>query len=394
MKVGFFIGALKKEIGGSYTFLESLLRSFDSVETTHEIIVFYYGDHKPSGFSNQISFVSLSSGRKLEWIVQKGVSFLSSKRTSTLQLAADYFRIELLWFFSTDFVPVDTPYICSVLDLEYRAHPFFPEVGTIDRWLAIDNLFTPMIQRAAYIMSGTATGKEQIVNYFKADGRRVRVIPFPVAPFAIEQKSPPSLHTQKKSEQKPYLFYPAQFWPHKNHIVLLHALKLIRDKYGLDFDLVLCGSDKGNLSYIKRKCQEFGLESHVRFLGFVSREELYELYLYAFALVFPSMFGPDNLPPLEAFAIGCPVVAARLTGAEDQLRDNVLYFDPLCEEEIATAVLQLRQNPDLRAHLIEKGKARAANWTATDYLREIITIFDEFEKYRRCWSRSEKFVLN
>lgn len=121
------------------------------------------------------------------------------------------------------------------------------------------------------------------------------------------------------------------------------------------------------------------------FLGFVTREDLTALYQGAFALAYPSLFGPDNLPPLEAFALGCPVIASNYDGAQEQLENAALYVDALAPDSIAAAVRQLLVNPALRQQMIELGHIRARKWTATDYVQEIFSILDEFEAVRRCW---------
>src|SRR5207249_4800394 len=119
--------------------------------------------------------------------------------------------------------------------------------------------------------------------------------------------------------RREFLFYPAQFWPHKNHVNLLLALDLLRGSAGVELDLVLTGSDKGNLNHVTKTAVALGLTSQVHILGFVPKADLRELYREAVSLTFASFFGPDNIPPLEAFALGCPVVAAAVPGSEEQL---------------------------------------------------------------------------
>ena len=80
-------------------------------------------------------------------------------------------------------------------------------------------------------------------------------------------------------------------WPHKNHIVTLKALKIIIDS-GYSVSIVFSGADKGNLNYIKQQAMSLGIEKNVKFLGFVSAEELCQLYKKAFATVYASYLGP------------------------------------------------------------------------------------------------------
>ena len=110
------------------------------------------------------------------------------------------------------------------------------------------------------------------------------------------------------------------------------------------------------------------------------------LYRNAVALVFPSYFGPDNLPPLEAFALGCPVIAADLPGASEQLGDGALLVSASNEFEFAQAVQRLQQDPSFREDLVLRGRKRAMSFLPSGYVREMSTILDEFSSIARCWT--------
>lgn len=103
------------------------------------------------------------------------------------------------------------------------------------------------------------------------------------------------------------------------------------------------------------------------------------------ALAYPSFLGPDNLPPLEAFAQGCPVALANYPGAEEQAGDAALRFDPADPEGIARTLRQLSDDALLRETLIGRGRARALRWTAGDYVRGVYAVLDRFEAVRRTW---------
>jgi glycosyltransferase involved in cell wall biosynthesis len=184
-----------------------------------------------------------------------------------------------------------------------------------------------------------------------------------------------------------FLLDPAQFWPHKNHVNLLRALDVLRQRDGLKLNLVLTGSDKGNQHYVRDKVREWELSDQVFDLGFVAREELNALYRGALALIFPSFFGPDNIPPLEAFALGCPVLASRIAGAEEQLRSAAMLFDPTDPTDIADKVLAVRSDPALRNRLREEGLKIAQIRSPEGYIAQIDEIMNDFAAIRQCWGR-------
>ena len=90
-----------------------------------------------------------------------------------------------------------------------------------------------------------------------------------------------------------------------------------------DYELVLVGDDKGQAGHVASLVREMGLSDSVHQLGFVETEELVALYRGAHSLLYLS-FGPENLPPLEAYALGCPVVASDVPGAREQLGEAAL----------------------------------------------------------------------
>ena len=182
----------------------------------------------------------------------------------------------------------------------------------------------------------------------------------------------------------PYLFYPAQYWPHKNHFGLLRALRALDERSENAFELVCVGSDKGGRDHVERLARELGLTDRVRVLGFVPAADLVALYQGAYALVYLSFFGPENLPPLEAFALGCPVVAADVPGAREQLGDAALLVPPTAPEQVAEAILSLGE-PELRARLVQAGRGRAEEASGERYVAGVLSFLDEFEPIRRCW---------
>jgi glycosyltransferase involved in cell wall biosynthesis len=249
-----------------------------------------------------------------------------------------------------------------------------------------------MLRRASFVVCGTETGKREIEHFYQVPGERIRILPLPAPQWALES---PASHGDricvKHRIPEEYLFYPAQFWPHKNHVGLLLAVRHLRDRHGLVLPVVLVGTDMGNQAYIQQTVNDLDLTRQVYFLGFVSREDLACLYRNACALVYPSFFGPDNLPPLEAFALGCPVIAADVSGARELLGDGALFVDPRRPEHIAEAIKLIHDDRTLRENLVQRGLARASKWTGREYIKGIFSILDAFEAIRRTWSNTEAY---
>ena len=203
----------------------------------------------------------------------------------------------------------------------------------------------------------------------------------------LAAKSAPIDLASKFGLNKPFLFYPAQFWAHKNHIGILKALRQLKDEQGSEIDVAFVGADFGNRDFVQKRAKELGLESQVHILGFVERDEMIALYREAFALAYTSTFGPENLPPLEAMALGCPVIAGAVDGAQEQFGDAALLVDPYQPSDLADAIAKLMDDEKLKNTLIERGRQRAAKWTSQDFVRGVFEFLDQFESIRDLWGQ-------
>jgi len=297
-------------------------------------------------------------------------------------------RFDLMCYLSVwECISLEIPFITVVWDLQHRRQPFFPEVSEGGEWDFRERWLSTVLRRAAMIVAGNEVGRDEIERFYGVLEERIRLMPHPTPTFGDESGGAP----RPRLVRGDYILYPAQFWPHKNHVNLLLALRILRERHGLDVSLALTGSDQGNLAFVRQTARDLGMADHVHFLGFVSRSDLAVLYRDALALTYVTFFGPENLPTLEALASGCPVVASDVAGAREQLGDAALIVDPKDPEQIAAAVVRIRSEPGLRERLIDAGAARARMHTAVDFVAGIEKWLDEFEAVRRCWPSGASF---
>ncbi|MBD3231335.1 glycosyltransferase [Candidatus Dependentiae bacterium] len=401
MKIGVYFGKYifsDSKSGGAFTFQQSILNNLLKISSEHEFFIFSDDANKIKS-KNNLKFIQLKRFYARGNFINKQFlrvfykfkrKQIEKKYFNPLNKAINEHNIELMWFVTPAYEFVEVPFICTIWDLQHRKQSFFPEVSVAGwKFDEREKRYNFVIPRAAYIITGNDAGKNEIVQFYSIPPKRVKLIPMPTPEVVFSCKNI-DVDFAKTLPEK-FLFYPAQFWPHKNHIVILLSLKILKEKYGLSFSVVFTGSDKGNLNYIKQKVKEFGLQEKVYFLGFVSIEQLVTAYKKAFALIFPSFFGPDNIPPLEAFALKCPVIAAKVDGSQFQLQGAALLFNPTNEEELAHCVHKLHHNMQLRKKIIINGFKKAKSFNSKSYVEKILQIFDEFYKIRRCWSSKEKY---
>jgi glycosyltransferase involved in cell wall biosynthesis len=120
--------------------------------------------------------------------------------------------------------------------------------------------------------------------------------------------------------------------------------------------------ERNGYDEVRALVSERNLDDNVHFMGYVPDSDMPGLYRRARALVMPTFFGPTNIPPLEAFVMGCPVATSRIYGVPEQLGDAALLFDPNSVEEIHDCLVRLWRDDSLCAMLVAQGKARARAW--------------------------------
>lgn len=374
MKVGIYVGNLKPTEGGGFTYLDSILSAFEMIEG-FEFIVFSYSQRPSSS--------------KLKWHVLANPSFPFRvfkkiknrfRPVSNLETATGKIGVDFIWYPTYEFEESRLPYACTVWDLQHRRFPFFPEIRA--DWESREARLKAILHKASFVITGTPFGAMEICNQYSVDERNIKVLPFTTPQDCLKSKDHSVAQISHKLPEE-FFFYPAQFWAHKNHILILKAMRYLQTK-GIEFNMVFTGADKGNWTYLEDWIQVNNLEDRVWNLGFVDRGVVLELYEKSQGLIFPSFFGPDNIPPLEAMSLGTPVLASRLDGAHDQLGENATYFDLFDHVNLAEKIQSLLiQGPDMSK--LKKAKKLAESLNTEFLANKIKQILEEFSLFQSTW---------
>ena len=146
--------------------------------------------------------------------------------------------------------------------------------------------------------------------------------------------------------------------------------------------IVFCGTHSGAIrqqtfEQFLSLSSKLGLEKQVHYLDYVPDEDMSGLYAGAVALIMPTFFGPTNIPVLEAWAFGCPVLTSDIRGIREQVGDAALLVDPSSAGAIAEGIYQLCTDESLRAVLVERAHASLATYTPENHQRRLIEIVKE-----------------
>jgi glycosyltransferase involved in cell wall biosynthesis len=155
--------------------------------------------------------------------------------------------------------------------------------------------------------------------------------------------------------------------------VLRACAPLVRERV-VD-EVVLAGRDGRGADSVRRLARQLGLESGVRFLGYVPQEAMRALYALAQVLVFPSWFEGFGLPVLEAMACGTPVVASNTSSVPEVAGNAALLFPPHSTDALGVALRRLLSEPELRSLLRERGLLRVKDFSWAESARRHAEVY-------------------
>lgn len=378
MKIGIVTGNLDPKIGGGARFCREILRDLGQrgcPDPDHWVIL---SDRAPEN--------SFAIPTGAEWrVLPKGHGWSKPFRRhrNPLQAEVEKLGLSLVWFLGGGGFPppVECPFLATVWDIQHRTHPFLPEMQARGEWHYRESKTAEFLPQASGVITGTEAGAQQLRDAYGIFPERILLAPHPAPAFFIRPEFSPN-----RPANPPYFVYPANFWPHKNHVTLIKALRILQTR-GHGARLVLTGTG-ANLGHIRDLGQKLGLADGLEFRGHVGDSELAALYDGAAALVYASLSGPENLPPLEAMARGCPVINSDFPGAREQLGEAAVFVSPTDPEAWAEAMekfLNPKASSSLRNQLIPAGERLVRARTVGGYVDKVLGWIDEFRPIRALW---------
>jgi glycosyltransferase involved in cell wall biosynthesis len=378
-RIGLFLD-VKPSDGGTFQFCITMLQALSALSPSRIEAVVFYTDplwesqvesrRLPGVFTGR-SFWTSVSRRRSNAFLPIGLWRFIGRYIHPVLKAIISAKCDL-WFFpsqDTWTYLTSVPAIGVILDLMHRYESHFPEVSSCGIYYSRERHYKNMCRWAKGIIVDSEVGKDQVVESYKISPEKIHVLPF-VPPSYIFHDMPLD---QTRNLPEKYIFYPAQFWEHKNHLRLISAADVVRKRFS-DFTLVFAGAAKNGYPQVIESVGRLGLEKNIRLLGYVPDAQMASLYRRARAMIMPTFFGPTNIPPLEAMALGCPVAVSKIYAMPEQLGDAALYFDPNSVIEIASALQTLWEDDDLCREMISRGLRRASQWTQLNFNQKFESI--------------------
>jgi glycosyltransferase involved in cell wall biosynthesis len=228
------------------------------------------------------------------------------------------------------------PMITSLHDLQ----PFhYPEFFSEEEIQFRNIIYKKAAEFSTIVIVSYQHVKDDIIKFYNINPDKIVVCPLGMPiPEHIDQGNFAFIKAKYSLPEK-YLLYPANVWPHKNHIKLLKALRLAYDKYGIEIPLVCTGNNSIDyFSEIMRLVNELNLNNSVIFVGYIPEGDLHILLVNSELVVIPTLYEAGSYPLMEAMAYGVPVICSNVTSLPSTIDDVRFTFDPTDENQIADKI--------------------------------------------------------
>lgn len=250
------------------------------------------------------------------------------------------------------------------------------------RMLYISRVVPFFLKNVNRICAISESTKRDILEYFHIPECKVFVNYNGCNMLKFESSGHDSQEVKKRfGLEKDFILYVSRIeHPGKNHLNLVRAYLMLPEDVRSKIELVFAGSDWSGADIVKEYVRNAGAGNDVRFLGFVTNEELAGLYRSARLYAFPSFYEGFGIPLLEAMAVGVPVVCSNTSSLPEIGAEAVITFDPNSPEDIRRQILKVLANSELAQNMVERGYERIKKFSWHKHAKGIVKQYEACNK--------------
>jgi glycosyltransferase involved in cell wall biosynthesis len=346
--------AIGRHLTGNEVYVRSLLSAFAGLDKKSEFLAYVTGPEGEAG---------IPSGFHTRQIAANPFVRLGFDLTRRLHLdRPDLLHVQ---YTAPLFCPVPT--VVTVHDVSFLERP---EYFTPSRAMQLRITVARSVKNAARVLTVSEFARESIVRAYDLPPEKIVVTPDAASPSFRAVNHTGAVHKVRErfGINAPFVLAVGDLQPRKNHIGLIEAFaKLMKDQPQLPHDLVLAGKDTWFGGRIREAARESGMNGRIRFTGFVSDEDLLQLYNACECFAFPSFYEGFGIPVLEAMACGRAVMCSNSSAIPEVADGAALLFNPNDREQMVRALYDVLRDAELRTRMERLGLQRASyfSWKKT-----------------------------
>ena len=367
MRIGIDISAFSSRQAGIVRYISKLVESLGQIDAENEYILFYNALRgTPPGLAKLGDNFRLVTRRVPNRLLYKIWSVSSLPSVEMLTGPIDVFHAP-----GFPMPPVRAAAVLTVHDIAFFTHPELAgPKGLVDFAARIRQF----LNRADLIVTDSDATANELSACLNIGRERMVTVYFgkPDEPKAGAAEI--EAVNKKFGIESDYVLFVGCLEPRKNLTRLIKAFE--QSGLASDVELVMCGPLGWRTDEIFYAWDNVACRNRIRWLKFVSDQDLMVLYSGALFLAFPSLVEGFGLPILEAMSVGCPVMTSNVSSMPEVAGNAALYVDPLNVDSIAEGLTTLAGDSQARARLSSLGYDRAAQFTWEKTAREMIRIYE------------------
>ena len=402
MKIGIFLGGTPKMGGGFFQSLKSLflLSEIEKFKSKIEVII----SHKEAvnylkeknintKLFSQNTFMRYFSELFEIDLVKNLFDKIKIKHPFTRFIKKN--KYDLIIFLGPSIMSkfcAEISFVSNIWDVDHKKNSQFPEHNSNFNFENKEKLYNYIVHKAFKILAPNQSIKKELIDFYKANESRIIVQNFiPMLPSLHKKNLEIKINYNELFDKfdlpknKKIIFYPAQFWAHKNHKYLIDVLNILKSRNNNNFFFVFCGDSKGNFKYIKNLIKDNKLETHVKILNFINDNDVISLYLNSNAIVMPTFCGPTNLPIFEASYFKKIIFYTKDLINDNELNDHLINIDTSNPEDFCEK-LNICYEEDKIESITKKNYEFYKKICSEDSFKTAYTkILDEFDHLIKRW---------
>lgn len=287
-------------------------------------------------------------------------------------------KINLLFcpFSAPTYAEKDIPLVAIAYDLQHLDYQFFFSDQEQEHRT---KFIVELLNKSQKVICISYFTRQSFIKHFKTPIQKLAVVPISIHERLVKLNESTVIGhlTSLGLAGRKYAFYPANYWPHKNHRILLTAYGIYKKQFPNScLDLVFTGALEHEENQLKEAVALMGLNENVLFLGFLNEEVLTAVWQGCQCLIFPSLYEGFGIPTLEAMKFGKPVLSSNAASLPEVGGDAVIYFDPRKPDEIASCLAKISSDQVLVEELINKGFERLKLFDGKEMAYQYLNILE------------------